>query len=150
MYRKVLVPLDGSELAECVLPHMEALAKGGSVQNVIFVRVVEPYALSPVRGDPIFTEEELNRIDSQSKKVAKSYLDQLVSRISYGNSVKIQTEVLTGRTADTLIDYASKNQVDLIIIATHGRSGISRWLLGSVADRIVRSSHIPVLMVRAC
>ena len=65
------------------------------------------------------------------------------------NGVNTQMEVLSGNPADSIADYATKNEIDLIIIATHGRSGISRWVWGSVADRILRSSCVPVLMVRA-
>jgi len=57
--------------------------------------------------------------------------------------------VLSGRAAETLAEYATRNEVDLIVIATHGRSGVSRWVMGSVADRLLRSVNAPVLMVRA-
>jgi len=147
MYRKIMVPLDGSELAECVLPHVETFAKARGVESIVFVRVVEPFSLTPVRGDPEFTEEQIKEIDARSVAAARNYLDQLVSRLDYG-SVNIQAEVLTGKAAETLAEYAQKQGVDLIIIATHGRSGISRWVWGSVADRLLRSSRVPVLMVR--
>jgi len=63
--------------------------------------------------------------------------------------VEVKTGVLKGNPAESLADYASKNKVDLIVIATHGRSGVSRWVWGSVADRLLRSACVPVLMVRA-
>ena len=148
MYQKIMVPLDGSELAECVLPHVETIAQAGGVQSVVFVRAVEPFSMSSVRGDPDFTEEQMKEIDSRTIVAAKNYLDQLVSRIDYG-SVKVQSEVVTGKVAESLADYATKNEVDLIVTATHGRSGVSRWVWGSVADRLLRSSCVPVLMVRA-
>jgi nucleotide-binding universal stress UspA family protein len=127
---------------------VETFAKAQSVESVILVRVVEPFSLTPVRGDPDFTEEQIKEIDARNAAVAKEYLDQLASRLDYGRA-KIKTEVLTGKAAETLADYAAKHGVDLIIMATHGRSGISRWVLGSVADRLLRSSHVPILMVRA-
>jgi nucleotide-binding universal stress UspA family protein len=68
--------------------------------------------------------------------------------LNYGQ-VSIQKEVLFGKTAPSLAEYANKNKVDLVVIATHGRSGVSRWVMGSVADRLLRSLHTPVLMVRA-
>jgi nucleotide-binding universal stress UspA family protein len=148
MYQKIMVPLDGSELAECVLPHVETIAQAGGVQSVIFVRAVEPFSMSSVRGDPDFTEEQMKEIDSRTLVVAEKYLDQLVSRLDYGE-VNIQKEVLTGKVAESLADYATKSEVDLIVIATHGRSGVSRWFWGSIADRLLRSSRAPVLMVRA-
>ena len=148
MYQKIMVPLDGSELAECVLLHVETIAQAGGVQSVVFVRAVEPFSMSSVRGGPDFTEEQIKEIDSRTLTAAKNYLDQLVSRLDYGQ-VNVQKEVITGKVAESLADYATKNEVDLIVTATHGRSGVSRWVWGSVADRLLRSSCVPVLMVRA-
>ncbi len=148
MYQKIMVPLDGSELAECVLPHIETLIKGGGVREVIFARVVPPFELTPVRGEPWFNDEQIVQIDAKNKKVAEDYLDQMVSRIDYGK-VNVKAEVMTGKAADRLSDYAIKNEVNLIVIATHGRSGVSRWVMGGVSDRIIRSSCVPVLTVRS-
>ena len=72
----------------------------------------------------------------------------MVSRLNL-NGAQIKTEVIMGKPAEVLADYAAKNKVDLIIIATHGRSGVSRWVWGSVADRILRSTCAAVFMVRA-
>ena len=141
MYKKILVPLDGSDLAECVLPHVESIAKGCGVQEVMFLRVVEP--LSRTVG-PYITEEDVQSMNSQNRAAAENYLRQLVKRTKY-SGVTIRSEVVAG----SIADYANKNGVDLIIIATHGRSGVSRWVWGSVADRVLRSASVPVLMVRA-
>ena len=149
MYKKILVPLDGSELAECVLPHVQTIAEAKGVQSVIFVRVTEPLSITPVRGETGWmTEEQMKDVDDKSKAVAESYLDKLVGGLNYGK-VSIQKDVLVGRAADQLAEYAKKNDVNLIIVATHGRSGVSRWVWGSVADRLLRSAHVPVLMVRS-
>ena len=148
MYKKILVPLDGSDLAECVLPHVESIAKGCGVQDVVLLRVVEPFTTSTGALGPTFTEQDRQNIDSQNRADAEKYLSQLVNHVKYGG-VKIRREVIVGRAAESVADYASKNGVDLIIIATHGRSGISRWVWGSVADRVLRSACVPVLMVRA-
>jgi nucleotide-binding universal stress UspA family protein len=149
MYKKILVPLDGSELAECVLPHVESIAKGCGVQNVVFLRIVEPFYMpTGYYGQGSFSEEDIKRIDSENKISAENYLSQLVSRTTY-DGVTAQSEVIMGKAAESIIDYATKNSIDLITIATHGRSGVSRWVWGSVADRILRSACVPVLMVRA-
>jgi len=155
MYRKVMVPLDGSELAECVFPHVESIAKGCGVSTVIFVRVVEPAQLpvgTVTDGGGTFTEKDAARIrketDSRNEKAAKEYLDQVIRQTKY-DGMNLQAEVITGKPAERLADYAKKNGVDLIVIATHGRSGVSRWVWGSVADRVMRSACVPVLMVRA-
>ena len=148
MYKKILVPLDGSELAECVLPHVESIAEGCGVESVVFLRVVEPFYM-PSSGDgAIFGEEDIKRINSENKAGAESYLNELVSRTKY-DGVTVKSEVLAGKAADIIAEYATQKEVDLIAIATHGRSGVSRWVWGSVADRILRSACVPVLMVRA-
>ncbi len=155
MYQKIMVPMDGSELAECVLPHLEAIAGGCDVGEVVFIRAVEAAILpsgSLTDGGAIFTEIDAERtrkqIDAGNKSAAKDYLDQLMNRVKL-DRVKIQTEVLDGKAAEIMAEYATNNDIDLIIIATHGRSGISRWVWGSVADRLLRSACVPVLMVRA-
>ena len=149
MFKKIMVPLDGSELAECVLPYLQAMTEAKGVQTVVFVRVVEPFSLTPVRGETGWlTEEEIKQLDTKSQAVAESYIEKLVSRLDYGK-VTIQKEVLVGRAAEQLAEYARKNDIDLIVVATHGRSGVSRWVWGSVADKLLRSVHAPVLMVRA-
>ncbi len=149
MYKKIMVPMDGSELAECVLPHVKTIAEARGVQTVAFVRVAEPLSLTPVRGEMGWmTDEEIKQVDAKSQAAAERYLENLVSGLDYGR-VSIQKEVLVGKAADCLAEYASKNDINLIIVATHGRSGVSRWVWGSVADKLLRSAHVPVLMVRS-
>jgi nucleotide-binding universal stress UspA family protein len=155
MYKKILVPLDGSELAECVLPHVEAIAKGCEVANVVFVRVVEPAHLpvaTEFAGGGSFSEEDAAKSrkaqDDHNKAEAKKYLNDIITRSKYGGSA-LKAEVIMGKPADAIADYAEKKGVDLIVIATHGRSGVSRWVHGSVADKVLRSACVPVLMVRA-
>ena len=147
MYNTILVPLDGSELAECVLPHVETLVRGSQVKKVIFARVIEP--LRHPSGDFLLTEDQIKEIEAGRKLAAEDYLQKLPGRIKLNQGVQVQTQVLFGMAADTLADFATKGQIDLIIIATHGRSGVSRWVWGSVAGRILRSACVPVLMVRA-
>jgi nucleotide-binding universal stress UspA family protein len=154
MYEKIMVPLDGSELAECVLSHVEAIAKGCGTREVVFVRAVEPVTLpiGTVGDGPVITEADAEKtrkeIDARAKVNARDYLAQVAKRVKLGSS-KVQTAVITGKVAESLAEYATKNNADLIVIATHGRSGISRWVWGSVADRLLRSACVPVLMVRA-
>ena len=155
MYSKILVPLDGSELAECVLPHVESIAKGCSVPNVVFVRVVEPAHLpvaAEFAGGGSFSEEDAAKArktqDEQNTAEAKQYLNDIRKRNTYDGAT-LKAEVIMGKPADSIADYAEKHEFDLIVIATHGRSGISRWVYGSVADKILRSACVPVLMVRA-
>jgi nucleotide-binding universal stress UspA family protein len=149
MYNKIMVPLDGSELAECVFPQVEAIATGCRVHTVVFIRAVEPIELRPFGEIQIVLDEcKRKSMEAEIKAHAQQYLDQLVERLNFGAS-KLETKVIVGPAAASLADFAERNNVDLIVIATHGRSGISRWVWGSVADRILRAACVPVLMVRA-
>ena len=145
MYKKILVPLDGSELAECVLPHVEAVAKGCKAETVIFARVIEPVIL-PIGDGEYFSSDVWSQIESQEKDTAVNYLNQVISKVAY-DDIKVEAKILSGRVADGIVDFAAKNNVDLIIIATHGRSGVSRWLRGSVANRILGAARRPVLII---
>ena len=146
MYQKIMVPLDGSELSECVLPHLETIFNGCQVKDVLLVRVVEP--VNPSVGAYVYPEDAVKRLDAEHKAEVEQYLDAMIKRLS-DKGIVPQTAMLTGKPGDILGDYAEKNGVDLILIATHGRSGVSRWAWGSVADRVLRSACVPVLMVRA-
>jgi nucleotide-binding universal stress UspA family protein len=148
MYKKVLVPLDGSELAECVLQHVETIAGGCGTEAIIFLRVVEPFVMTSGYFGADFSGDEITRINNQHATTAEKYINELVERTKYG-SVKVEGKTLNGRAAEVIAEYAKNNDVDLITIATHGRSGVSRWVWGSVADRVMRSSCVPVLMIRA-
>jgi len=148
MYKKILVPLDGSELAECVLPHLEIIAGGCGVKDVTFFRVVKPfYPVADYLGDSISAIDVVS-INKDAVKAAENYLKQLTEKVKY-SGVKVGWEVVQGNEPESIADYAKKNEMDLIIIATHGRSGVSRWVMGSVADRVLRTACVPVLMVRA-
>ena len=141
MYRKMLVPLDGSELAECVLPHVKAIAAGGGETQVILLRVVEPLPA----GTPPAVDFEV--VQKAGVKAAEGYLARVKAQLNK-EGLNVETKVLTGRPAETIIDFVRRDKVDLIAIATHGRSGIKRWVFGSVADRLIRSSSVPVLLIR--
>lgn len=147
MYRKIMVPLDGSALAECVLPHVEAMANGFPVKELILLRIVEPERIYSVSDSPIDPNLASAR-ESEGKKIAEDYLAEITGRIDTPG-LEITSKALVGRVAESLIDYCVADGVDLIIIATHGWSGVTRWVRGSVADKILRSSKIPVLMIRA-
>ena len=146
--KKIMVTLDGSELAECVLPHVEAFLKAFPNSNVVCVRVVEPIQIN--LDAEIYSKKKINisAMESERKSAAKDYLATVIERIK-GDSSKLNSDVIVGRVAESLTDYAKKNNIDLFIIATHGRSGINRWVRGSIADKIIRSANVPVLMVRA-
>lgn len=147
MYQHIMVPLDGSELAECVLPHLVSVAKGCAVPKVTLIRVVTPITIYGTEFDGSIGLPELQKVEQENVASARRYLDKQAALLKE-KGVDAQTEVFFGNVLESLTEFAEKNKVDLIIIATHGRSGISRWVWGSVADRILRSAKVPVMMVR--
>ena len=147
MYKTILVPLDGSKLAECVLPHVGTLVKGSQAKRVIFARVVEPFR--PPMTDYVINEEQAKKVEKDHTDYAGKYLKEVISQAQYGGGVQVETAVLHGNPAEALAEFAQKREADIIVIATHGRSGVSKWVWRGVADRILRSSCVPVLMVRA-
>jgi len=147
MYKKIMVPLDGSKLAECAFPQVEAIASGCLSNMVVLVRVVEPREL-PANLGTFINEKAWQKIESDRKAAAKEYLDRVSKELKFKN-LQLQTRVLVGKIAESLADFTDKNEIDLIIMATHGRSGVSRWVLGSVAEKILHSSCVPILLVRA-
>ena len=160
MYQKILVPLDGSKLAECALPHAEELAKGGNTEEVILVsateqirgqtRAPEAQEAYHASGDPGIQRAgaEITVTLGKKERQALRYLDRIAKRLK-AKGVKVRTEVLPWPPAEAIATYAEQNDVSLIVISSHGRSGPSRWAHGSVADKILRISCVPVLMVRA-
>ncbi len=141
MYNKILVPLDGSELAECVLPHVKAIAVGNGTGKVVLLRIVEPLPA----GTPPAVDFEV--VQKAGVKAAEEYLARIKARLNK-EGLNVEAKVLTGRPAETITEFAQREKADIIALATHGRSGISRWVFGSVADRLVRSSSVPVLLIR--
>ena len=151
MYNKIMVPLDGSDLAECVMPHAEAVISGFKSTEVVLVRVVNPLRLPvsvPAQSNMGFTEKDRQQLEENRKKAANDYLEKMAGSLNIPGTV-FSYAVLEGNPANMLAEYATKNAVDLIVIASHGRSGVSRWVMGSVAERVIRTVCVPVMMVRA-
>lgn len=133
MYNKILVPLDGSELAETVLSHVEAIAHEA---EVILLRVLPATGVLPA------TAEAERSAARESLERAKKRLQQ--------KGINARTTIRHGEDAALEItDYAEVNDVDLIAMSTHGRSGVSRWIFGSVAEKVLRGTNKPILLVRA-
>ena len=150
MYKKALVPLDGSALAECTLSHVKNLYKDGSLEEVTLLNVVKvdiPWA-EVVRSDQNPKLIDLQAIREPLFAASRHYLSKIESRLS-SEGVKVETESVEGnQVADTIIDYAQEKGMDLIIIGTHGYTGLKKLWLGSVAFGVLNQSHIPVLLIR--
>jgi nucleotide-binding universal stress UspA family protein len=145
-YQHVLVPLDGSELAESVLPHLEAVASNCQITTVELIRVVPSIEMHYKAALPIDSRQE-KQINEAALKDAENYLLKVKAGLD-ASRMTVVVKALSGEVANQLVEYIEKSGVDLLIIATHGRSGVSRWVWGSVADKLLRSSCIPVFIVR--
>jgi nucleotide-binding universal stress UspA family protein len=145
MYKKVLVPLDGSELAECALNHVKALVKEGSVKEVtLFTAVQVDTSWVELYGQNFNVEAMREALFASAIK----YLTQVKDRLA-DEGIKVKTEVLEADgAAQGITDYAREKGSDLIVIATHGYTGMKRLMLGSVALNVLHDSHIPVLLIR--
>jgi nucleotide-binding universal stress UspA family protein len=144
MYNKILLPMDGSENSECILEHAKAVATSSRVPVVVLLRVIEPFPSYYMAYR--MTDEFTLQMQEALKSDAIDYLTKVAEKMKKeGMSVSIA--VVEGNPADSILDYAAKNGIDLIIMATHGRTGISRWALGSVAEKVVRGSSDPVMVV---
>ncbi len=134
---KILVPLDGSKCAEMVFPTMEKLAVDLKAV-VALLRVA--YAHVIPGADP--TEAQVKVVNE-----AEDYLRELGKQLA-AKGIKVETHVRYGHDAEEILDHASQPDIDLIAMTTHGRSGIKRFLLGSVAEKVLRHSPKPILLVR--
>jgi nucleotide-binding universal stress UspA family protein len=144
VYNKILVPLDGSELSMRSLESVKQVAAVG-VSDVILLTVVEP--ISPKEATLWeLAGYKLTDVRKKNQADARDYLSQAAKTLN-NQGISARVEVIEGRAAESILDYAEKNKIELIIISTHGRSGITRWAFGSVADRVVRHSPIPVLVI---
>ena len=141
MYKRILIPLDGSALAEQALPHAIAQAKHSQAE-LILLRVVEPFAHA--RGMSL---SNLEQIRQQAHTWAREYLESLAADIQE-QGVLVHKVTIDGRPHTGIAELAESKRVDLIVMSTRGQSGLSRWLMGSVADRVVRGATVPVLLVR--
>lgn len=149
--RMLLVPLDGSNLAESVLPHVETLARqrGTEVTEVVLLRINEP---PQIPADypatlPVTWEEHVEQEMARRKQEGEQYLASVQKKLEK-LGIKARSEILIGRPADSIIDYSNQNPFSVVFMATHGRSGISRWAYGSVAEKVLTGGSTPLFLVR--
>lgn len=143
LLKKILVPLDGSLVGETAIPHAEALAQKLGAELVLF-HVVEPAPSLPT--DNVSSAYRVR--DKKVEKAAFAYIDR-VDKSLRKKGLITSGVVLAGYPADEIINYAEANAIDLIAMSTHGRSGVGRWAIGSVTDKILYSGDIPVLVEHA-
>jgi len=137
--RKILVPLDGGALADSALEHAQELAASRGAEVVLFSAVwVEP------TDNPLTYTRDLDVSSAKAKEMLKTRVEGLANA-----GVKASSFIKRGEEAGSILDAAAEAGADLIAMTTHGRTGVKRWLLGSVAERVLRASPLPVLLVRA-
>ena len=166
MFKKILVPCDGSDLArQAVFPYVEDLGKEAGAQIVI-LRVVQPpprrsgahfrpgapempISLPETPDDvdiaqhPIYRDQEIaSAVHEARRSVAKP------EHMLRERGVHVRSEVILGEAAEEIIEYAEQENFDLIVMCSHGSSGIRRWVFGSVTEKVLRGTAVPVLVIR--
>ena len=151
MYERILVPLDGSKVGEAALDVVSELIDKFSSEitvEVTLLQVLTSLSHYIVAGEASvqvrYTEEELKQIE----KEVIDYLDKAGEGLK-SKGVDVKVKVVTGSATEEIMKAADEANADLIAMSTHGRSGISRLALGSIAERVVRTSSRPVIVVRA-
>jgi len=140
MFQRILVPLDGSALAENALPCVRDFARGGFVREVVLLNVVEIPA-TWIEGIDYLA------IKDAGLKQSTKYLADLKERLG-GEGLPVKTEVMEGMAPQVIVGYAKDNGVDLIVIGTHGYTGMKKLMFGSVALRVLHDAPCPVLLIR--
>jgi nucleotide-binding universal stress UspA family protein len=146
MYNKFLVPLDGSDLGECVLAHLKVIARGCNVPEVILFHVIEPLSAQTVSALVQAGADTLTRVEQDIAAEAEKYMRKVTQNI-VSDGINAVPVIVNGNAAEEIMKYTSGNNVDMILMSTHGRSGISRFFMGSVATRVINHSTVPVLVV---
>lgn len=143
-YRHILVPLDGSPLAEVALAHALVLARAHGAEVTLLNSISPMDEVMVSEGEPVFLAD----LWKARQQAAQVYLES-VSRRPEWREIATHRVVENSPAADAIVDHARKHAVDVIVMATHGRSGFRRWVFGSVAEKVVRGADRPVLLVRA-
>jgi nucleotide-binding universal stress UspA family protein len=178
MYNKVVVPLDGSKLAEVALPHLEEIARGCSIPEIMLVSVTEevkgkaprafaiegssarefhmapdgsPLPLGSTFSGMVYSgDTRITDVPAEFGRMAKTAWNYL-SKIALGlqqKGLNTSITILVGSPADEIIRFAKDQKADLIVMGSRGKSGMSRWDMGNVADKVMRATDIPVVLVK--
>jgi nucleotide-binding universal stress UspA family protein len=141
MYKRILVPLDGSPLAEQALPHAAFQAQQSGAE-IVLLRVLGPLSEPSMAG-----RGAVRSAEAASAELARGYLEGVAAGLEQ-QGLAIRTETSEGKPYLEITRFAEEKGIDLIVMSTRGQSGLSRWLLGSVTDRVVRGARVPLLLVR--
>ena len=144
MYNTIIALLDGTRFSEEIIPLVKKMTAERDAKRILLVRAVPP--TPEVAVDYVLDPLQVAGVDAGNRAEAERYLKGIALQIS-GKGIECETVVLFGRVPDVLIEYARTSTADLIVMATHARTGISRVIYGSVAERMLQSVGIPILML---
>lgn len=146
MYKRIVVPLDGSEIAETSIVHAEEMAKFTNAP-IHLVRILDyaNYGMSSAYG-AMADAAIISSVIEDEDESARNYMKDVVTRISI-QGYSCTFEIHSGHVPTKIIELTEPD--DLIVMASHGRSGVARWFLGSIAEEVVRRSEVPVLLIKA-
>ncbi len=175
MYKKIVVPLDGSKLAEVVLPHLEKLSCGSQMPEVLLVSVTEKIqgrvsekgaferspdqdfraasiTVSSTQSGPLIATHRFDVKDipmnmGKMTKTAFEYLEKIAGELEK-KGFKVTIDVLTGNPAEEIVRFAEEQKAEVIMIGSRGKSGFSRWDLGNIAEKVIRATQAVVVLVK--
>ena len=137
MYRRILVPIDGSAVADAAFDHALSIADAvGASVDVLYVADTAQDSVTVVGNDVV------DALEQEGEDVVTSAADRARTQ-----DIEVTTEVLQGDPAETILDYVETRDADVIVMGTQGRTGLTRALLGSVAEKVIRNATVPVLTV---
>ncbi len=155
MFNRILVPLDGSTLAERAIPHAEQFARiFGS--SIVLLQVLDPtsYHENPNPVDPLSWQIRKAEADMYMNGVAARLRQDLLESAPEGSDneeekARVEYAIREGKTAENIVNFAHAENIDLLVISTHGSGGLSRWNISSVTQKVINLIYLPVLIVRA-
>ena len=142
-FKKIMVPLDGSEFAEAALDPAMAIARAMGAEVVLF-RVAQPI---PRAGKLAEMPDVYDEVVATTYREAEDYLTALQARLASAR-VSIEYRSAAGGIARQILDYAAEEDIDLMVLSSHGRTGVDRWIHGSVAQKVLSSCACSTLIVR--
>ena len=145
MFHKILVTLDGSEFSERALQPAFDIAQKFQAE-IVLLRVIPVDEMAAVGATRDYSYELQNWNERHDREAAITYLQTIRARWQ-GTGVPVRTQVITGAPPEVILGSVAENHIDLIVMSTHGRTGFSRLLYGSVAEAVVRGTHLPVLLI---
>jgi nucleotide-binding universal stress UspA family protein len=145
MFKQILLPLDGSEMSEQALRYAVQIAENFQAQLTI-LRVMVPLAKSYRGGSASISVIE--SAENEIRNIILEYLKDLEAKIEMRN-IPVQTVLREGNPSQQILQFIDKNKIDLVVMSTRGETGVTRWLLGSVTDHVVRGADVPVVVVPA-